>query len=114
MRVTSTNHQDENVDGNQVDEEHVASPRRDHVEVGQGAEGRPVDGPSLDALDPQVVGEEHAEDGDTFVIVGAGHGTRDVSGHDGNHRGRNQACTRRVELWNRMRFNLSLTEISIF
>ena len=37
---------------------------------------------------PQIVGEEHAEDGDALVVVGAGDGARDVAGHDGDHGGR--------------------------
>ena len=44
-----------------------------HVKVGERANGRPEDGAGLDRLDPHGVGEEHAEDGDTLVIVGAGH-----------------------------------------
>ncbi len=45
----------------------------DHVEVGQSAEDGPVDGASLDTLDPQVVREQHAEDGNTLVVVGTSH-----------------------------------------
>jgi hypothetical protein len=44
-----------------------------HVKIGQGTKSGPVDCSSLDALDPEVVGEEHAEDGDPLVVVGAGH-----------------------------------------
>ena len=67
-------HEHEHVDRYDVDEEHVAAPRAHHVEVGHGAQGGPVDVPGLDALDPEVVGEEHAEDGDALVVVAPGHG----------------------------------------
>ena len=56
-----------------------------HVKVGERANGRPEDGAGLDRLDPHGIGEEHAEDGDTLVIVGAGHRTRDVARHDRDH-----------------------------
>ena len=52
VREAAADHEDEDVHGDEVDEEHVAAPRGDHVEVGDGAEGRPVDVASLDALDP--------------------------------------------------------------
>ena len=54
VREAAADHEDEDVHGDEVDEEHVAAPRGDHVEVGHGAEGRPVDVASLDALDPNV------------------------------------------------------------
>ena len=57
----------------QVDDKDVASPGRDHVEVGQSCPGGPVDGAGLDGLDPQVVGEHEGEDGDALVVVGSGH-----------------------------------------
>ena len=52
VREAAADHEDEDVHGDEVDEEHVAAPRGHHVEVGHGAEGRPVDVASLDALDP--------------------------------------------------------------
>ena len=58
-----------------------------HVKVCHSAEGCPVDGAGLYGLDPEVVGEDHAEDGDAFVVVRSGHGTGDVPGHNGNHGG---------------------------
>ena len=45
----------------------------DHVKVGQGAEGAPVDGAGLDSLDPQIVGQKYAEDGDTLIVLGPYH-----------------------------------------
>ena len=52
VREAAADHEDEDVHGDEVDEEHIAAPRGDHVEVGHGAEGRPVDVAGLDALDP--------------------------------------------------------------
>jgi len=46
---------------------------------------------ALRRADPQVVGEEHAEDGDGLVVVGAGDGARDVAGHDGDEGGGDEA-----------------------
>ena len=38
-----------------------------HVEVSQGTDGRPVHRARVDSLDPHVVGQQHAEDGDACV-----------------------------------------------
>ena len=38
-----------------------------HVEVSQGTDGRPVHRAGVDSLDPHVVGQQHAEDGDAWV-----------------------------------------------
>ena len=58
-----------------------------HVKVCHSTKGCPVDGAGLYGLDPEVVGEDHAEDGDAFVVVRSGHGTGDVPGNNGNHGG---------------------------
>ena len=52
VREAAADHEDEDVHGDEVDEEHVAAPRGHHVEVGHRAEGSPVDVASLHALDP--------------------------------------------------------------
>lgn len=67
----------------EVDDEDVATPRRDHVEVGQGSSGGPHDRACFDRLDPQEVGEEKSKDCDPFVVVRTGYGARDVSRDDG-------------------------------
>ena len=69
------------MEGNDVDEEDISAPGGDHVEVGQRAEGRPVHVARLHRLDPEVVGEQHTEDGNALVIIGPGHrpvGERDM------------------------------------
>ena len=72
----------------EIDEKYVASPRRHHVEIGEGAGAGPVDGARLDGFDPEGVSEEHAEDGDTLVVIRTGYGTGDVAGDNGDHRRR--------------------------
>ena len=54
-----------------VDKKDISSPGTDHVEVSNRAETSPVDIASLDTLDPEVVGEEHAEDGDALIVITA-------------------------------------------
>ena len=62
-----------------------------HVKVGEGAEGAPVDGACLDRLDPQIVGQKHAEDGDALIVIGPCHWARDVTRDNGQHGSCNQA-----------------------
>ena len=76
MWEPAANDQDKDVHGDQVDEEHVAAPGGNHVEVGYGAQGGPVDSSGLYGLDPEVVGEQHAENGDAFIIVWASNGPK--------------------------------------
>ncbi len=56
-----------------------------HIEVSQSTDGAPEHRASLDGLDPHSIGEEHTEDGNPFIIIGARHGTGDVSRHNGDH-----------------------------
>lgn len=49
------------------------TPPTHHVEVGEGAEGAPEERACLDRLDPQGVGQQHAEYGDTLVVIGTSH-----------------------------------------
>ena len=97
MGEPSRDHEDEHVDGDDVDEKHIASPGAHHVEVSHRAEGSPVDVASLDTLDPEIVGEQHAEYGDALVVVAPRHGPADVSRHDGDHTGGGEAGTHTVE-----------------
>lgn len=68
----------------QVNKKDVATPTGNHVKVGQRATGCPKDRSSFNRFYPQVVREEHAENGDSFVIVRSGDRTRDVAGNYGN------------------------------
>ena len=98
MAEPAGDHEDEYMEGDEVDEEDVAAPGGHHVEVGDAAEAGPVDVARLDALDPEVVGEEHAEDGDGLVIVAASDTPGDVAGDDGDHPGGAEAGAGGVEL----------------
>lgn len=92
-------HEREHVKRNQVDEEHVATPRGDHVEVGERASGRPQHAAGLHRTNPQPVGQEHAENGNAFVIVRASDRARNVAGHDRNETGSDQAGAGVFELF---------------
>ena len=84
MVEATTNHEGEHVEGYEVDEKDVSAPGGDHVEIRQWAESRPVDRAGFDGLDPEVVGEEHAENGDPFIVVRASHRPTDVAWHNGD------------------------------
>ena len=84
MVEATTHHEREHMEGYEVDEKDVSAPGGDHVEIRQWAEGRPVDRAGFDGLDPEVVGEEHAENGDPFIVVRASHRPTDVAWHNGD------------------------------
>lgn len=48
VAVAASGEEDEDVDGDEVDDEHEAAPGRDHVEVGQGGCGGPHERPRVD------------------------------------------------------------------
>lgn len=91
IRKATGRHQGENVQRNQIDQEHVAAPRRHHVEIGECGQRRPQDRSSFHRLDPHVVGEQHAEDGNSLVVIGPSHRPRDISWHDTDHGGCHQS-----------------------
>lgn len=84
MREAARYHQGQDVQWYQIDKEYVTTPWGYHVEVGQGWAGRPENGAWLDRLDPQVVGEEHAEDCNALIVVGTGNRAWYVAGHNGD------------------------------
>jgi hypothetical protein len=83
--------QDESVQRQQVGDEDVSTPGRDHVSVEQRSHCAPEHGAELDRLDPQVEGEDEQEDGNGLVVVAAGHGARDVAGCDAHESGGEEA-----------------------
>ena len=89
-RIRITHH----VVGNDVDDEHVASPRRYHVEVAQRAARGDQQGARVHRLHPQVEGEDQSEDGHRLVIVRAAHRTRDVRGNQTHERRRQERRVR--------------------
>ena len=72
---------------NEIDDEDVASPGRHHVEIGDGSCCGPHDRACLHRLDPQEIREEKSKYRDSFIVVGAGNGARDVARDDGNKTG---------------------------
>ena len=91
LRVPPGDEQDEHVEREEVDDEDVASPGGDHVEVAERGGERPGEGPGVDGADEEVEGEQQREDGDALVVVGPGDGAGDVSGADGDERGGDEA-----------------------
>jgi hypothetical protein len=78
-RVAAGEQQEERVHGNQVDDEHVASPRRHHVKVRQRSRRTPEQRAGLDTAYPQKVRNDQCEDGNAFVIERASNRARDVA-----------------------------------
>lgn len=88
---TACEHQHQDMKGYKVDQEHVATPRRNlntqmsrshlnseflqvkrahpqlpyHVKVCQGADGGPIHGAGFNSFNPHVIGQQHAEDSNT-------------------------------------------------
>jgi len=85
--VSAHAQQNKDVQREQVGDEDVTTPGRDHVSVEEGSKGTPHDGALLDTLDPQVEGEDEEEDGNGFVVVTASNGTRDVTGGNAHEDG---------------------------
>ena len=88
--------EDKDVEREQVGDEDVTTPGRDHVAVEEGSKGAPHDRSLLDTLDPQVEGEDEEEDGNGFVVVTASNGTRDVSGGNAHEDGGKETGRGRV------------------
>ena len=101
---------------NQIDDENISTPRRHHVKVRQRTPSGPVDTTGLDSLDPQVVGEHECEDGDTLVVIAAGHRAGNVSGDNGDEAGGEQTGALRPKLGRQQvrRNGSQTTEINAF
>lgn len=94
--VSAHAQQDKDVQREQVGDEDVTTPCRDHVSVEEGSKGTPHDGTLLDTLDPQVEGEDEEEDGNGFVVVTASNRTRDVTGGNAHEDGGKETGRGRV------------------
>jgi hypothetical protein len=77
--VSAHAQQDKDVQGEQVGDEDITTPGRDHVSVEQGGKGTPHDRTLLDTLDPEIEGEDEQEDGNGLVVVTACNRTRNVT-----------------------------------
>lgn len=87
LRVPPSDKQHKHIKRDEVDNEHVASPRRHHVEVAERGGERPREGARVDGAHEEVECEQQREDGDTLVVVGARDGAGDVARDDGDERG---------------------------
>jgi hypothetical protein len=87
--VAKPAHQDEHkrMQRNHIGDEDVSAPCCDHPSVKEGREHAPECGTLLDGADPEVEGVHEKEDGDGFVVVGAGDGSGDVAWCEGGESG---------------------------
>jgi hypothetical protein len=74
-RVTAHEDQHQGMQGQQIGDEDIASPSRNHVAIKECRQGTPSDGTFLDSLDPEIEGEDEKEDGNGFVIIAASNGS---------------------------------------
>ena len=81
--VASSDQQHQDIDGQEVDDENVASPCRDHVEISEGRRQRPRQRPRVHRLHEQVKREHEGENRHRLVVVGACHGAGNVARADG-------------------------------
>ena len=87
MREVPGEHQCQHMQRNQVDQKDITTPWGNHVEVRQCTRCCPHHGSGLHGFDPEVVGQQHTEDGNGFVIVWASNRTRDITGYDRDETG---------------------------
>lgn len=87
-----TTHADQHkgVQREQVCNENVSTPCADHVTVEESRQASPHNASNLDGLDPQVEGEDQEENGNGFVVVAAGDGSRDISRRNAHEHSRKQ------------------------
>lgn len=81
----------------QIGNEHITTPRANHVPIEERTHGAPKHGAILDRLDPQEEGEDEQENSNGLVVVATGHGARNVSGRDAHEGGGEEASRRRVD-----------------
>lgn len=94
--VSAHAQQDKDVERKQVGNEDITTPGRDHVSVEERSESTPHDGALLDALDPEVEGEDEEEDGNGFIVVTSSDGTRNVTGGNAHEDGGKETGRGRV------------------
>jgi hypothetical protein len=87
--VAEPAHQDEHkrMERNHVGDEDVSAPCCDHPSVEECREHAPECGALFDGADPEVEGVHEEEDGDGFVVVGAGDGSGDIAWCEGGECG---------------------------
>jgi hypothetical protein len=87
LRVPPSDKQHEHIKRDEIDNEHVASPCRHHVEVPERRGKRPGKRSRVNGAHEEVECEQQREDGDAFIVVGTGDGAGDVTRDDGDERG---------------------------
>ena len=91
-------HAGEAVDGEQVDDERVAAPGGDHVEVRERERGGPRQGPRFQGFDVEPEHGHQRKDGHPFIVKGAGDRPGHVRRHDRHERGRDEARAAALDL----------------
>lgn len=94
VAVTAHANESESMDGQETCNEGISTPRCNHVAVRQGAKTAPNHGAPLQGLDPEEEGEDKEENGDGFVIVTTGDGSRNVA-RGNSHEG----CSKETSGW---------------
>lgn len=77
--VSSHANKDEDMQRDEVGDEDISTPRRNHVSIEQRRQRTPHDRTILDCLDPEEEGEHQKENGNGFVVVAASNRTGDIT-----------------------------------
>lgn len=94
--ISSHAKENKHMQGNQVGDEDIASPRGHHVPIEKRREGSPHDRSVLDSLDPQEKGEDQQEDGNRLIVVATRNRTRDITRSNAHEGSRKKTGRRRV------------------
>ena len=84
-RHTDKHHQHD-VDGDDVNDKHITSPRGDHVEITQSTASRDEKRASVHRLHPQIESEDQSENGHSLIIVRSSDRTGNVRGNHAHER----------------------------
>lgn len=87
VAVPARNAEHKTVDGDEVVDEGISTPRRGHPVVGESAQSGPHDGALLDGLDPEEEGEYQQKDSNGLVVIATSYGPGDVSGSNAHECG---------------------------
>lgn len=67
------------MEGNQVGDEDITTPSRDHIPIKQSSQGSPHNRTVLDRFDPKIEGKDQKEDGYRFIVVTTSYGSRNIT-----------------------------------
>lgn len=76
---------EQNIDGDNIDNEGISTPRGHHVEIGKGWAYWPEDTARVAGFDENVKREDQGEDSNTFVIVRPSHRPGHVTRYQSDH-----------------------------